>query len=273
MIELLVVIAIIAILAAMLLPALARAKLQAQRAQCINNQHQLLLAWMMYTDDNRGKLVPNYANSYWPQFQVSPNWDGKNNDMSWGNVPMNTTGWLLVTNGDGLLGGYLSHQFRVFQCPGDKSLERNGSIRARSISMNSMMNGYAGSQYLNGASRNTGGPRGGGGSGYRLYSTTSSIINPRPSEAWVFIDEHGNTINDGFFFVPVNGNLPGPGYTGYHWGDIPATYHGGSGVLTFADGHAEAHVYTDPYVRDHPVIPYGPGHRGPRDRRPCCDRP
>ncbi len=260
LIELLVVIAIIAILAAMLLPTLAKAKLSAQRASCINNQHQLTLAWMMYPDDNHGQLVPNYSISV-PEFNT-PGWDGKANNMWWGTVPMNTTGWLLVTNGDGLFGGYLSRQSRVFQCPGDRTAERNGSIRVRSISMNGMMNGYDSSQYLNGVIRNQGtGPRGGTTSGYRLYDTYSSIINPRPSMAWVFIDEHGNSINDGFFCVELLGNLPNGsgGYAGIGWYDLPASYHGASGVLSFADGHAEVHVWTDPWVRDHPVTPYGPG--------------
>ena len=255
LIELLVVIAIIAILAAMLLPALAKAKLSAQRASCINNQHQLTLAWMMYPDDNQGNLVPNYSISV-PQFNT-PGWDGRANNMLWGTLPMNTTGWLLVTNGDGLLGGYLSRQWRVFQCPGDRTAERNGSIRARSISMNGMMNGYDTALYLNGVVRDSGnGPRGAITSGYRLYDTYSSILNPRPSMAWVFIDEHGNTINDGFFCVTVLNNGPG---TAYKWIDVPASYHGSSGVLSFADGHAEIRVWTDPFVRDHAVTPYGPG--------------
>jgi prepilin-type N-terminal cleavage/methylation domain-containing protein len=261
LIELLVVIAIIAILAALLLPALAQAKLKALRVQCMSNQHQLMLAWIMYADDNQGNLVPNNSISV-SQFNT-PGWDGRANNMSWGTVPMNTEGWLLVTNGDGLLGRYVSQQYRIFQCPGDNYPEHNGFIRARSISMNGMMNGYDGAQYLNGVVRGqSGGPRGGGnvaGVSYRLYTTTGSIIAPRPAMAWVFIDEHGNSINDGFFCVQVQGNLPSGGYNyaGGGWVDIPASYHGASGVLSYADGHAESHVWADPYVRNHAVIPYG----------------
>ena len=127
----------------------------------------------------------------------------------------------------------------------------------RSMSMNSMMNGWGSGQFLNGNSRNldgtvtTGqGPRGTSGV-YRLYTTCGSIIDPRPSMAWVFIDEQGNSINDGFFWVQLlNGNN--------QWYDLPASYHGESGVLSFADGHAESRVWTDPWVRDHTVVPGGP---------------
>ena len=62
LIELLVVIAIIAILAALLLPALSRAKQEAYTAVCINNQKQLQLAWLMYLEDNNGKLPRNDIN-------------------------------------------------------------------------------------------------------------------------------------------------------------------------------------------------------------------
>src|ERR1035438_10068422 len=72
LIELLVVIAIIAILAALLLPALARAKTQAQGVKCMNNEKQLALAWLMYADDFKQNLVPNVGDARTPQNSLVP---------------------------------------------------------------------------------------------------------------------------------------------------------------------------------------------------------
>jgi prepilin-type N-terminal cleavage/methylation domain-containing protein/prepilin-type processing-associated H-X9-DG protein len=71
LIELLVVIAIIAILAAMLLPALGRAKESARRISCTNKMHQLGLSLMMYVDDNGNHYPPRIFTNTWPSLLQS----------------------------------------------------------------------------------------------------------------------------------------------------------------------------------------------------------
>jgi len=259
LIELLVVIAIIAILAAMLLPALARARLQAERATCMNNQHQLLVAWIMYPDDHLGQLVPNISTSWgpgggYPTWTTAPSWDGVRNKMGWVDDPdhpliCNTNGPALVADTKGLLGIYLSHNYKVFKCPGDRVAGSTGP-RVRSYSMNTMMNGFGDSQHLNGVKLNDDDTIGSSGphTAYNYYQKYSAIINPRPSNAWVLIDEHGDSINDGFFWVNMSSPV---------WEDVPASYHGESGCLSFADGHAEIRHWTDPYIVDKPVLKTG----------------
>ena len=108
-------------------------------------------------------------------------------------------------------------------------------IRVRSISLNGMMNGL-GTQLdvLNQTPV-----------AYRLYRKQSDINRPSPVMAWVFIDEHGDSINDGFFRVNMSSTTV--------WSDLPASYHGGSGALSFADGHAEIRKWTDASIKDRPV--------------------
>jgi prepilin-type N-terminal cleavage/methylation domain-containing protein len=255
LIELLVVIAIIAILAAMLLPALAAARLKAQRTQCMNNQHQLELACIMYPDDNQGKLVPNPSTS-WGIFATTPGWCGAGDTMDPSAMPATiiTNKAALVADNQGLLGIYLAREYRVFKCPGDRAASPMGPT-ARSYSMNSMMNGFSSTPKnlngnlldRNGNIVNSQGPRGSS-DAYRLFQKYGSILNPRPSMAWVLIDESSGTINDGFFFLDMSPT--------YVWEDVPASYHGASGCLSFADGHAEIRVWQDAWVRDH-ILPYG----------------
>ena len=232
LIELLVVIAIIAILAALLLPALSRAKQKAGRVACCNNQRQLTLAWLMYADDNNGVLAPNVSTTAAGQ----PSW--VTGILSWDFAPnapnpdnYNTTN-LTVS----LLGPYCSRSIGIYKCPGDTVPGASGP-RVRSYSMNGMMGGISTqpeviNQY-------------GGNNNYQLFLKQALIVNPSPVSAWVFVDEHADSINDGFFRVEMDISTA--------WRDLPASYHGESGSFSFADGHAEIKRWTDSSVRDRPV--------------------
>lgn len=235
LIELLVVIAIIAILAAMLLPALAKAKQKADRINCVNNQKQLTLAWVMYADDNQDKLAPNCATSAAGQ----PSWvSGK---LSWDfpPVPSNPDNYNTANLTESLLGPYCNKATGIYKCPGEKIPAAKG-IRVRSISMNGQMGGV-----VVGAAELPVINQYGGNNNYRLFLKHSQITKPAPSQAWVFIDEHGDSLNDGFFRVNMNSTTA--------WSDLPASYHGGSGALSFADSHSEIKRWTDASIKDRPV--------------------
>jgi prepilin-type N-terminal cleavage/methylation domain-containing protein/prepilin-type processing-associated H-X9-DG protein len=233
LIELLVVIAIIAILAALLLPALAKAKLKAQRTQCNSCQRQLAMAWIMYADDNDGKVTPNYNTS----LATDSAWIKGVMCWSGASLPDNINKSYLTDPKYALLSLYSGGNAGIYKCPGDVVEASNGA-RVRSMSMNCMMNGdpaKVNATYQNQKP----------GKSYRVYAKLSDITAPVPSDAWVFIDEHADSINDGFFWVNMYEDK---------WRDLPASYHGASGALAFADGHAEIKQWRDPVVRDHPVV-------------------
>ena len=232
LIELLVVIAIIAILAAMLLPALASAKKRAQGIYCMNDQKQMALAWIMYADDNNGKLTPNWgqASANGPATQLTPNAFG-----CWVAGWLDNTASTENTNTAMLLnhevfpnGAFLGSYIKVassFKCPADQSttlIYGSKMARVRSVSMNNFLGSP--SQPINSAALGA----------YPTYPKSTSIRSP--SMTFVFLDEREDSINDGTFFTSVNNPTTII--------DIPASYHGGSAGFSFADGHAEMHKWT-----------------------------
>ncbi len=235
LIELLVVIAIIAILAAMLLPALAKARQKADRTACTSNQRQLTLAWIMYADDSEGKLVPNASTSAAGQ----PSWVMGTLNWDLPPVPANPDNYDTTKLTGSLLGPYCNRSAGIYKCPGDRTSAAKG-VRVRSISMNGQMGGV-----VVGASQLPVINQYGGNNNYLLFLKETQIVKPTPSMAWVFIDEHGDSLNDGFFRVNMSSTTA--------WSDLPASYHGASGALSFADGHAEIKRWSDGSIRDRPV--------------------
>ena len=225
LIELLVVIAIIAILAAMLMPALGRAKCKATAIACMNNEKQLTLAWIMYADDNQNSLVPNrdggtrdYNLSWVPGWL---NFDAYNSD--------NTNLQFLL---NAKLGSYTKH-FGIYHCPSDiyPCLQPGGKVlRVRSVGMNGFIEGNAYKGEHDAYSSHWYG-------NWWSYQKMTDIKDPPPSKLWVFVDEHPDSINDGWTIT----NVTDP----HNWVDLPASYHCGACGFGFADGHAEVRKWVE----------------------------
>lgn len=211
LIELLVVIAIIAILAALLLPTLGKAKLKSQGISCANNIKQLSLAWTLYTDENSDRLVNNHGLQ--DTIKLQQNWI--NNLEDWLNSDGNTN---LATLTSGKLSPFLQKNTAVFKCPSDHSVAANGP-RIRSFSMNSLVGDP-------GELTNRFNPQ------LVQFFRGADIL--QPAKIYVFLDEHPDTINDGFFMNR---------WDDVRWGNLPASYHNGAANLSFADGHIESHQW------------------------------
>ena len=217
LIELLVVIAIIAILAAMLLPSLSRAKQSAQATDCSNRIRQLSVAWAIYSDDNAGLLVNNSSTADTRTYRQS--W--VNNIQDWG-VSVENTNPAYIWSGK--LAPYVNNNLALYKCPSDASQAQNGP-RLRSFSMNSLV----GDPLINPNRFNP---------DWQQFLKGAQI--PNPSLIYVFIEEHPDTINDGYFMNT---------WDVIKWGNLPASFHNGSANLSWADGHLERHRWLPNTVR------------------------
>ena len=249
LIELLVVIAIIAILAAILLPALLGAKVRAQGISCINNMKQLQAACILYSGDYNDYLpknVPLAPSGGGDSTTGNPCWvDGTMAGNGVGENPVGCAtnpfylGVLGLKGGSpavtliGSIGSYVK-MAGVYQCPADHTVDkRSKEVRVRSCSMNDEI-GSSGAASMYGTDP------------FHKVFLRNTDFSPRLSAAdcFVLLDENQKSLNDGWFEYVLDG-------TGVN--DLPAVNHGKWSSFSFADGHAQLHKWQDVFLMTTPA--------------------
>jgi prepilin-type N-terminal cleavage/methylation domain-containing protein/prepilin-type processing-associated H-X9-DG protein len=218
--ELLVVVAVIGILAGLLFPALAASKAQARSIFCQNNNKELVTGWLMYADDHSQGLAYNLGGA---AARTNINWAA--GVLDWELTTDNTN---LADLTQAALGSYVAKKSAIYRCPSDSVLSAlqaaaGWSGRARSYSMNASV-GDAG--VISSSGVNTNNP------GYTQFFKLTSM--PAPARIFVFLDEHPDSISDGYFVNHI-----------YYpeWTRLPASWHNGAATFSFADGHTETHSW------------------------------
>jgi prepilin-type N-terminal cleavage/methylation domain-containing protein/prepilin-type processing-associated H-X9-DG protein len=209
LVELLVVIAIIAILAAILLPVLDKAKVRGQAVRCLNNMKQLGTGWLIYADENGDRLALNWV-------IPPPNWTSAPESWVTGNETVLTEATNVACIQNGRLYNYIRSP-AVYCCPsltGEANVGVPANQLVRSVSMNGRMGGA-----LPG-------------------DMSSAITAPAPVNAMVFIDESLNTVDDCFFVIQIDPSAN-------TWQNSPTARHSNGATMSFADGHVESWHWRD----------------------------
>jgi prepilin-type N-terminal cleavage/methylation domain-containing protein/prepilin-type processing-associated H-X9-DG protein len=224
LVELLVVVAIIALLLAVLLPALSRARGLGQSAACMNNLKQLQTCWLMYANDHDGTLPPNLSVYDLSSGEPIPGLDLR---LTWcaGNAQKDVN---TVNIENGYLFSY-NRSTAIYHCPADKARVAGANVRhTRSYNMSQSVTGIGFGRVL---------------AQLPTFQKLTQIRNPEPANLFVFIDVHEDQITDSLFGIP----LPEGPYDGI-WFDLPAGRHNDGGNLSFADGHVEHWRWAVPKV-------------------------
>ena len=251
--ELLVVLGTLAILVAMLLPALAATQPRSKAYQCLNNMRQLALAWTLYANENNERLAlnndPGSGQGYlFPSGNGSPSWTV--GSLDWSSGTFNTNTDYLTNPKYSCLASYLNGNYEIFACPAcayyasppQRSILHTDH-RSRSVAMNAAVgDGHKYGMSVN----NVSGTTPWSWSPWYVARKTTDLNNPGPSRTWVFTDQHPDSIDD---LILYTAPFPTTTFT-----ELPGNLHNGAAGVTFGDGHVEMHRWIGPVLPNRPVF-------------------